>query len=207
VCWPRPTARPRARRLETLSRAEALEPLPVDRAVAQRRHELADPRPLRVSGDSLAASQTTDAGEVQVAYVQVPLEKGDTMSSPAGRYLKRGRGITAGLGVILALAVSLTASAFAASGHTQAGETGTGSEPTVVLVHGGWDNSTGWNAVVADLQKRRFDVIAPANPLRDLASDAAYISSVLDTIESDRPRRSFLRRRSDHQRSRGTRQR
>ena len=54
---------------------------------------------------------------------------------------------------------------------------------TIVLVHGGWDNSTGWNAVVAKLQRRGFDVIAPANPLRELASDSAYVSSVLDTIE------------------------
>jgi pimeloyl-ACP methyl ester carboxylesterase len=107
------------------------------------------------------------------------------MSSLARRYLKRGRGITAGLGIILALAVSLTASAFAAPGTTrdQSSRTGTGSKPTVVLVHGGWDNSTSWNAVVAELQERGFDVIAPANPLRDLASDSAYISSVLDTIE------------------------
>jgi len=57
------------------------------------------------------------------------------------------------------------------------------SKPTIVLVHGGWDNSTGWNAVVAKLQKSGFDVIAPAIPLRDLASDSAYVSSVLDTIE------------------------
>src|SRR5689334_5596645 len=59
----------------------------------------------------------------------------------------------------------------------------TSPKPTIVLVHGGWDNSTGWNAVVAELQKRGFNVIAPANPLRTLASDAAYVSSVLDTIE------------------------
>ena len=59
----------------------------------------------------------------------------------------------------------------------------TSPKPTIVLVHGGWDNSTGWNAVVAKLQKSGFDVIAPANPLRSLASDAAYVSSVLDTIE------------------------
>ena len=56
-------------------------------------------------------------------------------------------------------------------------------KPKIVLVHGGWDNSTGWNAVVARLQSRGFDVIAPANPLRALASDSAYVSSVLDTIE------------------------
>jgi pimeloyl-ACP methyl ester carboxylesterase len=56
-------------------------------------------------------------------------------------------------------------------------------KPTIVLVHGGWDNSTGWNAVIGELQKRGFEVIAPANPLRDLAFDSAYVSSVLDTIE------------------------
>ena len=107
------------------------------------------------------------------------------MSSLARRYLNQGRGAIATLAVILAFAVSFTASALAASGNTgsQSSGTGTVSKPTVVLVHGGWDNSTGWNAVVAKLQERGFDVIAPANPLRDLASDSSYISSVLDTIE------------------------
>jgi pimeloyl-ACP methyl ester carboxylesterase len=56
-------------------------------------------------------------------------------------------------------------------------------KPTIVLVHGGWDNSSGWNAVVTALQRRGFPVIAPANPLRDLAADSAYVSSVLDTIQ------------------------
>jgi pimeloyl-ACP methyl ester carboxylesterase len=104
------------------------------------------------------------------------------MSSFARRHLK-GRGIIAGLGVFLALAVALTASAFAASANTQSSKTGASGKPTIVLVHGGWDNSSGWNGVVARLNKRGFDVIAPANPLRDLASDSAYISSVLDSIE------------------------
>lgn len=55
--------------------------------------------------------------------------------------------------------------------------------PTIVLVHGAWDNATGWNAVVERLQQRGYPVIAVANPLRALASDAAYVSSVLATIE------------------------
>jgi pimeloyl-ACP methyl ester carboxylesterase len=59
----------------------------------------------------------------------------------------------------------------------------TGTLPTIVLVHGAWDNSTGWNDVVTRLQQRGYLVIAPANPLRDLASDAAYVSSILATIE------------------------
>jgi pimeloyl-ACP methyl ester carboxylesterase len=59
----------------------------------------------------------------------------------------------------------------------------TGTLPTIVLVHGAWDNSTGWNDVVEQLQQRGYPVIAPANPLRELASDAAYVSSILNTIE------------------------
>jgi pimeloyl-ACP methyl ester carboxylesterase len=51
------------------------------------------------------------------------------------------------------------------------------------LVHGGWDNSSGWNAVIEKLQRSGYPVLAPANPLRGLVSDAAYVSSVLDTIQ------------------------
>lgn len=58
-----------------------------------------------------------------------------------------------------------------------------GALPTIVLVHGAWDNSSGWSDVVGRLQQRGYPVIAPANPLRSLASDAAYISSILATIE------------------------
>jgi pimeloyl-ACP methyl ester carboxylesterase len=58
-----------------------------------------------------------------------------------------------------------------------------GTLPTIVLVHGAWDNSTGWNDVVEQLQQHGYPVIAPANPLRALASDAEYVSSILDTIE------------------------
>lgn len=107
------------------------------------------------------------------------------MSPLKGSHSKVRRNITAGLGATLALVISLTAYAFAASGGTQsqASATRTDNKPTVVLVHGGWDNSTGWNAVVAKLQERGYKIIAPANPLRDLASDSAYVSSVLDTIE------------------------
>lgn len=55
--------------------------------------------------------------------------------------------------------------------------------PTIVLVHGAWDNSSGWDDVVEQLQARGYPVLAAANPLRDVASDAAYVSSILNTIE------------------------
>jgi pimeloyl-ACP methyl ester carboxylesterase len=59
----------------------------------------------------------------------------------------------------------------------------TGERPTIMLVHGAFADASGWDAVTERLQDRGYTVIAPANPLRGMASDAAYISSVLDTIE------------------------
>ncbi|MEV4348207.1 alpha/beta hydrolase [Actinoplanes sp. NPDC049596] len=50
-------------------------------------------------------------------------------------------------------------------------------KPTIVLVHGAWADASSWNAVVTDLRGRGFSVLAPPNPLRGVASDAAYLSS------------------------------
>ena len=55
-------------------------------------------------------------------------------------------------------------------------------KPTVVLVHGAFADASGWNEVIDRLQKDGYPVLAPANPLRGIASDAAYIASVLDTL-------------------------
>ena len=55
--------------------------------------------------------------------------------------------------------------------------------PTIVLVHGAWADASSWNAVTQRLQRRGLTVLAPANPLRGPTSDAAYLASVLATIE------------------------
>ena len=73
-----------------------------------------------------------------------------------------------------------------------AGIHGTGSQgaasrhvkPTVVLVHGAFADASGWQAEVRYLQRRGYPVLAPANPLRGLTSDSAYLRSILDTIPS-----------------------
>jgi pimeloyl-ACP methyl ester carboxylesterase len=52
-------------------------------------------------------------------------------------------------------------------------------KPTIVLVHGAWADASGWNEVIKKLQGDGYPVIAPANPLRSLSGDAAYIASVL----------------------------
>ncbi|MFF3562015.1 alpha/beta fold hydrolase [Streptomyces sp. NPDC002574] len=54
--------------------------------------------------------------------------------------------------------------------------------PTIVLVHGAFADSSSWNGVVDRLEREGYSVVGLANPLRDLAGDAAYVSSVLDTI-------------------------
>jgi pimeloyl-ACP methyl ester carboxylesterase len=55
-------------------------------------------------------------------------------------------------------------------------------KPTVVLVHGAFADASGWNDVIHRLQKDGYPVLAPANPLRGVAVDAAYIASILDTL-------------------------
>jgi len=84
-----------------------------------------------------------------------------------------------GFATALVLASTLTLATVASASAPDRPRT---PKPTIVLVHGGWDNSSGWSAVIDQLEQRGYPVIAPANPLRDLASDSAYISSVLDTI-------------------------
>ncbi|NHC44529.1 alpha/beta hydrolase [Motilibacter sp. K478] len=56
-------------------------------------------------------------------------------------------------------------------------------KPTVVLVHGAFADSSGWNEVIERLQRRGYSALAPANPLRSLTGDAAYLRSVLAQIE------------------------
>ncbi len=53
---------------------------------------------------------------------------------------------------------------------------------TVVLVHGAFADASGWNDVVSQLQADGVQVVAPANPLRGISIDSAYIASVLEQI-------------------------
>ncbi|MEW2516416.1 alpha/beta hydrolase [Streptomyces sp. NPDC046870] len=55
--------------------------------------------------------------------------------------------------------------------------------PTVVLVHGAFADAASWSGVIEELQSHGIAVIAPPNPLRGLASDAAYVASVAAQID------------------------
>ncbi len=76
----------------------------------------------------------------------------------------------------MALCSSMTAPATADGGTTS-------TKPTIVLVHGAFADASSWNGVVERLERRGYAVIAPANPLRGLYNDSAYIASVLDSIK------------------------
>ena len=58
-----------------------------------------------------------------------------------------------------------------------------GSQPTVVLVHGAFADGSSWNGVIERLRAEGLQVTAPANPLRGISIDSAYIGSLLDQIE------------------------
>ena len=55
--------------------------------------------------------------------------------------------------------------------------------PTIVLVHGAFAESASWDRVIDPLLSAGHRVIAAANPLRGLASDAAAVSDLVRTIE------------------------
>jgi pimeloyl-ACP methyl ester carboxylesterase len=55
-------------------------------------------------------------------------------------------------------------------------------KPTIVLVHGAFAESASWNGVLSRLIAKGYPVVAVANPLRGVKTDAAYVSAVIDNI-------------------------
>jgi pimeloyl-ACP methyl ester carboxylesterase len=55
-------------------------------------------------------------------------------------------------------------------------------KPTIVLVSGAFEDSTSWSGEITKLQKAGYPVIAPAVPLRGIASDSGYLTSVVRSI-------------------------
>ncbi len=55
-------------------------------------------------------------------------------------------------------------------------------KPTIVLVHGAFADSSSWNGVIPILERDGYTVVAAANPLRGVNSDAAYVASVVKSV-------------------------
>lgn len=74
-------------------------------------------------------------------------------------------------------AVSIAA-ALASLGGMAANAAPHSDKPTIVLVHGAFADASSWNGVIARLERDGFNVIAAANPLRGVASDATAIAAI-----------------------------
>lgn len=89
-------------------------------------------------------------------------------------------------GAALAGSAALIAGAEGTAGASTA-TTGNGEEkskvkPTIVLVHGGYADSSCWNATIGELQDKGYTTVCAANPLRGIPTDAPYVASLLDSI-------------------------
>ena len=88
-------------------------------------------------------------------------------------------------GAVLAGSAALLAGPLgtaAAAAPTGAGKQKPKVKPTIVLVHGGYADSSCWNATIQELQHKGYRTIAGSNPLRGIPTDAPYIASLLDSI-------------------------
>lgn len=72
----------------------------------------------------------------------------------------------------LCAAIALSPAAFAAD------------KPTIVLVHGAFADSSSWNGVISKLHADGYTVVAAANELRSVKSDAASVASLLASIKT-----------------------
>ncbi|MEV0902833.1 alpha/beta hydrolase [Actinoplanes sp. NPDC049802] len=83
------------------------------------------------------------------------------------------RTVLAGAAAAATATVSAAAPATAATSKVK---------PTIVLVHGAFADAAGWSGVLKRLIRAGYPVLAPANPLRGVTSDSAYLASILATI-------------------------
>src|ERR1700760_907348 len=59
----------------------------------------------------------------------------------------------------------------------------TDTHPAIVLVHGALTDASVWHPVIAELQRRGHQVLAPALPMRSLAGDAAELRDALEQVD------------------------
>ncbi|MEU3302492.1 alpha/beta hydrolase [Streptomyces sp. NPDC006678] len=91
---------------------------------------------------------------------------------------------TAAAGLLVATAAAVPGGPSDAPAQTVRAAAGAAApKPTVVLVHGGFADASNWNGVITELQKDGYTVAAPANPLRGLPTDSAYLASFLTSVK------------------------
>ncbi len=98
-----------------------------------------------------------------------------TTARPARLRLVIAAAILALAGLLAAATMGGPARAAGARQLNWAGKT----RPVIVLEHGAWADSSSWDGVIRILAGEGFTVYAPPDPLRGLATDAAYLHDFL----------------------------
>ena len=88
--------------------------------------------------------------------------------------------------LVILIAALLMLSALSAASTTKHAEASTSEKPTIVLVHGAWAGPSGWDQVVAGLNKDGYATVTPTLGLASLADDAATVRATLDSISGDK---------------------
>ncbi|MFI7705706.1 alpha/beta fold hydrolase [Nonomuraea sp. NPDC049480] len=83
----------------------------------------------------------------------------------------------------MALTPVVAGSLLAATAVSSSAATSEKAKPTIVLAHGAFADASSWSDVIRRLHRDGYRVVAAANPLRGLGDDAAYVRSVLDTVD------------------------
>ncbi|MBY8870579.1 alpha/beta hydrolase [Micromonospora sp. PLK6-60] len=83
----------------------------------------------------------------------------------------------------IAMAALTAAAVVTGTGPAALAGGGRPAKPTVVLIHGAFADSSGWNGVVRRLQHDGYPTVSAANPLRGVAADAASVKALLDSID------------------------
>ena len=99
-----------------------------------------------------------------------------TITDRLSNAIARSPAMAAIASVVLAAALAVSAPPVKAQGAAM-------TKPTVVLVHGAFAESSSWNVVTAKLLAKGYPVVAVANPLRGVKSDAAYVAALLGSID------------------------
>jgi len=56
-------------------------------------------------------------------------------------------------------------------------------KPAIVLVHGAFADSSSWNGVIPILKASGYTIVAAANPLRSVSTDAQYVADIVTSID------------------------
>ena len=111
---------------------------------------------------------------------------GETVTTePTAHPISRRAALGAGAAATLVLASTLGGGTADAAVPATAAAVTQGAKkpnPTIVLVHGAFADTTSWDGVAADLRGRGYTVMVPDNPLRGPSNDAAAIEKTLDGI-------------------------